>query len=136
MRNLVTITFMMAMVSFAQAQNVATDEIIWHVSHLKNLTTGEEAEHSFKFVTRGSGSISWIQKNGAYTFELTVSSISGYWQNVAQAGQVTYTIAIDGQTGTLTFERNANGIFCAIDLSQPNGERLKHQYTVQSITPR
>jgi hypothetical protein len=126
----------MAIVSFAQAQNVTTDELTWHVSRLKNLATGEEAEHSFKFVTHGSGSILWIQKNGAYTSELTVSSMSGEWQNVALTGQIFFNVTVDGQTGTLKFERSSNGIFCTIDLSQPNGGRLKHRYTVQSITPR
>jgi hypothetical protein len=134
MKKIFILSILVAVFCFgAQAQNITTTQLVWTVSQLKDISTSQQTTYACTFTTNGNQSITWSQKNGAYVTTLTVQSMSGTWINVATNGQVVYQVATAGQTGTMTFERNAGGLFITIDLSRPDGSRLNHQYSVASV---
>ena len=116
-----------------QAQDIRTTKLVWTVTALSDINTNKNSAYTCVFETNGQQAIAWKQKNGAYNTSFAVTQLTGTWANVQADGQVVYDITLDGETGTLTFARNATGIFITLDLSQAGGSRLKHRYTVGQV---
>jgi hypothetical protein len=84
------------------------------------------------FKTDSISTIIWDQSNDVAT--IAVEQADGLWGDVKLSGQITYTISVDGETGTLVFERSASGVYITLDLSQTKGGRLRHRYSVSQVT--
>ncbi len=115
------------------AQNILTEPITWNVDQLNDISRNVSVPYHCKFATNGNQTIIWSQKNNTYVTELSVQSTSGSWANVSEPGQITYTVSLNGQMGTLVFERNAQGMQITLDFANANGPRLNHRYSVISI---
>ena len=115
------------------AQNIATTPLIWTVTQLKDLNTNTETSYQCTFSTHGNQTIIWAQKNGTYNTNIEVQAVSGSWNNVATVGSVTYTITMEGDSGTLQFEKTTSGTYITIDLVQPGSKNLRHRYTVSQV---
>ncbi|MCA4900433.1 MAG: hypothetical protein ING88_16780 [Cytophagales bacterium] len=115
------------------AQNILTEPITWNVDQLNDISRNVSVPYHCKFATNGNQTIIWSQKNNTYVTELSVQSTSGSWANVSEPGQITYTVSLNGQMGTLVFERNAQGMHITLDFANANGPRLNHRYSVISI---
>lgn len=124
--------FSLLMVLSVSAQNVRTSQLTWSVNELTDLNKNVSASYSCLFKTDGLLSISWDQS--AYDTSLGVQQADGQWSDVSMPGQITYSISLDGETGTIVFERTASGVYITLDLSQPNGGRLRHRYSVSQVT--
>lgn len=119
---------------FSKAQNMNTTALTWTVDGLTDLSANVTAtSYRCTFATNGNLPIIWSQKNGAFVTTLSIQGSSGTWTDVATAGQITYTVSAEGQTGTLTFARDVLGLSIIIDLSVANGGRLNHRYTVTTV---
>lgn len=114
------------------AQDVRSTGLNWSVNELTDLNKNVSASYSCLFKTNGVMSIGWDQS--AYDTSLTVQQADGQWNDVTTPGQITYSISLDGETGTIVFERTASGVYITLDLSQPNGGRLRHRYSVSQVT--
>ena len=114
------------------AQDVRSTGLTWSVNELMDLNKNVSASYSCQFKTNGVMSIGWDQS--AYDTSLTVQQADGQWNDVTTPGQITYSISLDGETGTIVFERTASGVYITLDLSQPNGGRLRHRYSVSQVT--
>jgi hypothetical protein len=115
------------------AQDVKTTNLSWSVSGLSDLRTSKSESYTCVFETQGTRDIVWKQRRGSYSTTLNVSSVEGTWLDIKSIGQVVYQVSVDGQSGTLTFERSDAGLFVTLDLSQPIGERLKLRLPVNQV---
>ncbi|MFM9839310.1 MAG: hypothetical protein ACKVOQ_13665 [Cyclobacteriaceae bacterium] len=115
------------------AQDIRATKLIWTVTGLSDLNTNKVSVYNCVFETNGAQAIVWKQKNGAYATTFIVTQMVGTWASVQANGQMVYSIALDGETGTLTFMRDATGAFITVDLSQPSGSRLKHRYSIGQV---
>ena len=124
---------MLTFLAFAsQAQDILTTQLIWSVTQLTDLNTSKSASYTCSFKTNGTQQILWVQKNN-YIRTLEVQQTMGTWTNVSRTGQVTYSIAEDSDTGTLTFERTSTGIFITLDLSQGTEPHLRQRFSVDQV---
>lgn len=113
------------------AQNMATDSITWHVVQLYDINSSESFDYECQFITTGGSSILWQQKETGSI--LMIKSQSGTWADIGAVGQVTYQISWEGKKGILKFERNADGVFISLDLTQTDINRLQHRYKVEQV---
>lgn len=118
---------------FLQAQNMATTKLTWTVDTLIDLTTNVSTPYHCVFTTNKTQPIIWSQKDGKFISSLTTQSLSGEWLDVGETGKIVYTVSINGQIGTLVFERNAQGLQITLDVTRANGNRLSHRYMVVSL---
>jgi len=120
--------------STAFGQDVRSTGLRWTVSGLNDLRSAKSDLYSCVFETNGTRSISWKQKNGLYITTLNITSVEGTWSDFKANGSIIYNITVEGQSGSLTFEKDDSGMKITIDLSQPSGTRLRHRYSVVNIT--
>ncbi len=133
MKTLIIISLLIIPVTLL-SQDIKTTNLAWSVSGLNDLRTSKSENYACTFETRGAGDILWKQRGGSYLTTLRVSSVDGDWTDVKNPGQVVYRISVDGQTGTLTFERNDSGLFVTLDLSQSRSERMRHRLSVGQVS--
>lgn len=118
--------------SLTYSQNVRMASLTWSVNQLTDLSNSAIANYSCQFKTNGLQNIIWDQSNDETTCK--TQNVTGDWTNVTSPGEITYSVKIDGETGTLKFERTSAGVFITLDLSQENGGRLLHKYSVSQIS--
>ena len=115
-----------------RAQDISTSSLSWTVTQLTDLNTNITAPYTCTFKTGGTAEILWVQKNN-YTRKLEVQHVTGTWTDVSAPGQAVYSIAEDGDTGTVTFERTSSGIYITLNLSQGAQPRLRQKYSVAQV---
>jgi hypothetical protein len=64
---------------------------------------------------------------------LEITGTSGAWGDLNADGKVVFNVAADGETGSITFEKDATGIFITLDLSQSGQARLRQRYMVSNV---
>jgi hypothetical protein len=131
---LVVLAFMWIGIKITLAQDIATTNLTWTVNQLEDLNTKKTSTYNCTFSTRPNNPIRWIQKNN-YTTELTVKSSTGTWGNVQTMGKMVYSITLEGETGTLTFERTTSGATILLNLASQAGTGINQLYTVIQVTP-
>lgn len=134
MRKIHSSIILCLVVCSAWGQDVRSTDLTWSVSQLKDLNAGKIVSYTCEFKTHGVGDVQWLQKQSTHVSTLTVNQVNGSWNDVKANGQIIYNITTGSQTGTFTLERTASGVFIILDISQPNGTRLRHQYTVSQIS--
>jgi hypothetical protein len=90
------------------AQNVGEQSVRWKSSQAVSQSDQTATTLQSTFVTKPS-SIEWSQKNGQRTTTFQVSGVQGDWNDLQQAGSVTYTVQTGNVTGTLVFSKNGAG---------------------------
>lgn len=115
----------------AFGQNIATDTLTWQVIQLHDMNSNAIVNYQCQFKTNGSSTIQWVQDD--LTSDIAVTAQTGTWTNITNNGKVTYQITVEGNSGTLAFERTAEGVTISIDISQESGGRLKHIYKVEQV---
>lgn len=91
-----------------RAQNVTTENLVWHVSYVNDVNTGErQFLENEKLITYGSDRIEWHNADGSIKHTYAINNIGGSWSNVANNGSIVYQFKNGDQLGTLTFERTS-----------------------------
>lgn len=125
------IVFLSVLIQTGYGQDVRSTNLRWSVSGLNDLRNSKAVSYNCVFETRGTKTIVWKQRNETYLTNLSVTSVEGAWGDFKTNGKIIYNITCEGQTGSLTFERDGSAINVTLDLSQSNGApRLSHRYTV------
>jgi len=118
----------------ARAQDISQTSLTWTVNQLLDQNNGEKIDYACTFETSRAQEIVWKQKAGAYVSKFLVQRVDGTWNDVFTDGKVIYHVTKGDQTGTLTFERIAQGLVIRLGLSQATGNLLKYQFTVSEVT--
>ena len=133
MKKLILLLVISLSLASAYGQDVHTTNLRWSVNGLHDLQTNATDSYDCVFETTGTGNIAWLQRNGSSVTTVTVAGVNGDWTDVAGMGSVAYDVSIDGLAGTLTFGRDAAGLFILLELAQTEGPALRHRYTVTSV---
>lgn len=64
--------------------------------------------------------------------EFIIVQHDGVWTNIAENGFITFTITYDSQPGSITVEKNDEGVFITLDMSQ-NPSGIKRKIIVNQI---
>jgi hypothetical protein len=122
----------------ALAQNATTSKLAWQVQGMTDLSEGDTTQvssYTCVFETNGTSNAYWRQKNGTFSTKIVVDNLIGTWTDVLVPGKITLQVRMDGQTGTLVFERDAGGAFVLLNLSQTDGSTITYRFTVTQINP-
>jgi len=119
----------------AQTLSVTQDTLQWHVSALFDQAADSTGSFSCSFITYGQGRILWLQKEGTYSTEFSVSSAEGSWSNIQQPGSVTYHVSCFGKHGDLIFMRSQSGTSIRMVFLENNVNTMPLEFQVTSITP-
>lgn len=117
-----------AFASGAGAQSM-TDTLTWTVDNLTDMKTNVSSSYSCTFKTMGNNDITWVQGGGTFLSTLTVTSVAGTWADIKQAGNVTYAVTLGEKSGSIRFERNADGVSVTIDFTPAGGLWQKYRVT-------
>lgn len=120
------------------AQNAATTKLAWSVQGLTDLSGGDTthiASYTSVFETDGTSNGYWRQNNGTFSTKIVVDDLIGSWTDVTVPGKITLQVRMDGQTGTLVFEKEASGTFVLLNLSQTDGSTITYRFNVSQINP-
>lgn len=118
----------------ASAQDILTAHLSWEVNRLIDQNTQQASSYSCTFETNGRSAVLWKQKGGAVVTSIDITSVTGSWADVKAAGQVIFEIEVEGEPGTLVFERAATGAFISLKLG--DSYSIDHRYVVSSITAK
>jgi len=118
-------------VSKAQSLNLQSDSIAWSVDGMTDLDADVTVPYQCKFVTRGSQNVDWIQEDGNFVLQFSVTAITGDWSNPAENGTITFSVNGEGLTGQLTISRSTDGLLATLHLSGGTHE-INHKYPVAS----
>lgn len=138
MRKLSFFCAFLLIVICSQAQNASTTELAWSVQGMTDLSGGDTtqvASYSCTFETNGTGNGYWRQKNGTFSTKIVVDELIGTWTDVSSPGKLTFQVRMDGQTGTLVFEKEASGTSILLNLSQTDGGTITYRFNVTQINP-
>ncbi len=128
-----SILFMLALlVSITlPAQNIATETLIWQISHVQDVNTGESlSSENETLVSYGSQKVEWKNAVGIkHTY--IVNKTSGTWSNTSQSGSMIYQVDSGEKSGTITFERAKNEITVRILLLK--GDELPEMYEIKIV---
>jgi hypothetical protein len=99
------------------AQQVTTDTIRWNTAELTDLNTNETVANEVYFVSQGNHSVKWVQNNGQFQIDFTVTQVDGQWPDVAAPGTITFQITDGTATGSLKFTKSTlNEVFAELHL--------------------
>lgn len=129
---LVNIFLWLSNTSFSQ--DIAQTPITWKINYLHDQIAQETLSYTCSFKTNGSQDIVWQQRNGQFTSILNVTGLNGSWTNVDSIGSVSYSITSGVESGSIAFERTADGIFAYLTLSQGTAHPLSYKFSVSKIT--
>ncbi len=114
-------------------QNIASTPLVWQVTKLEDFNANSSMDYQCTFVTDGTTGIEWNQK-GNYSTDLGVVSITGTWVDVVVDGKVTYQITMEGDSGTMIFEKTPEGTYITLDVSPGNPAHIKYRFTVSQVS--
>src|SRR5579859_7048515 len=106
MKKLFFLAVLTTMAPALKAQDISSSSLAWNVSQLNDLNTNATTAYQCTFKTNGGDTITWVQK-GNYTTSINVTATTGVWTDVSTIGKVVYSVSLEGEPGTITFERDA-----------------------------
>jgi len=112
------LVLMIGSIGFCYGQNPINSRLTWSASEVTNVQTSATKGTKSQFVTIDDESVELIQKGGQRRTVFTVTHVEGSWRSVSRTGQIVYTLQLNDKTGTLTLERNQNGLFATMDFSR------------------
>jgi hypothetical protein len=118
-----------------RAQNMTTENLVWHVSYVDDVNIGErEFLENEKLVTYGSGRIEWHNADGSIKHTYAINNIGGTWSNVGNNGSVVYQFKNGDQLGTVTFERANDEIMVRVLLGKDDELPVIYEIKIVKIT--
>jgi hypothetical protein len=118
-----------------RAQNITTENLVWHVSYIDDVNTGERTQsENEKLVTFGSDRIEWRNANGSIKHSYTINNVGGSWSNVSNNGSIVYQFTDGDQLGTVTFERIKNEIMVRVLLGKDDALPEIYEIKIVKIT--
>lgn len=109
------------------------DNRVWTVTAFDNIERNEHVAYSCSFETHND-KIKWIQKGGARVTEFQIVSKTTSWSNIEDAGEVTYQISLDGNTGSIRFYRASGQLAIETNLQVGATNSLPFKFIVTSTT--
>jgi len=128
------IVLLFGQVHFAAGQNIASANLHWTSDQTTNLRSQETTQYVSSFITRGTSSVNWIQKNGQVNTSYSVTGTDGSWTDIETNGSFIYYLSRDGKGGRLTVERDAGGFFITLDFSESGQHSIKQKFRVTSVS--
>jgi hypothetical protein len=117
------------------AQNITTENLMWHVSYIDDVNTGERVlSENEKLVTFGSDRIEWRNGDGSIKHSYTINNVGGSWSNVSNNGSIVYQFTNGDQLGTVTFERIKNEITVRVLLGKDDALPEIYEIKIVKIT--
>ena len=132
MKKILILILLSSLTAGLQAQDILTTPLKWVVTKITDNQTQELMNFQCTFESQ-SNSIKWIQKNGSYVTSFSINSVQGTWSDVKSIGEVTYSVTLDGQTGTLKFWRDASGAYITINLPQAGMDAIWYTYSISQV---
>jgi hypothetical protein len=118
-----------------RAQNITTENLVWHVSYIDDVNTGERTQsENEKLVTFDSDRIEWRNANGSIKHSYTINNVGGSWSNVSNNGSIVYQFTDGDQLGTVTFERIKNEIMVRLLLGKDDALPEIYEIKIVKIT--
>jgi len=130
------LTVLMALflsVGIAAAQNISEASIRWTCDQTTDLRTDSTGTYACAFITQGSASISWRQRNDEIVTHYTVTGTEGTWTNVSQEGLFTYFLSRDGSAGRLIIQRTGGQVTVLLDFSESGAFNIKRKFSVSEV---
>jgi hypothetical protein len=118
-----------------RAQNITTESLVWHVSYIDDVNTGERTQsENEKLVTFGSDRIEWRNGDGSIKHSYTINNVGGSWSSVSNNGSIVYQFTNGDQLGTVTFERIKNEIMVRVLLGKDDALPEIYEIKIVKIT--
>lgn len=115
------------------AQDISSVSLRWTCTQTTNLRDGSTSAYLCTFITRGTGSVTWLQRNGQVATHYVVSGTEGNWPDVSQNGQLTYRLSRDEKTGQLIVERTAAGVTLTLDFTESGEANIKQKFHASEV---
>lgn len=116
-----------------KSQNPLTSTIRWTADRATDLKTNNDFAFQCVFQTN-ENSVEWIQKSGSFVQHFNVTSTDGTWNDVQQAGEITFHVSHNGQTGTVVAKRTSAGVSITVDFTGSNSYAPKHEFRINQVT--
>ncbi|MBX2963968.1 MAG: hypothetical protein KF687_15760 [Cyclobacteriaceae bacterium] len=117
------------------AQDIHSSKLKWSSIGSEDIKTSSRLAQSCYFVTADDQQVEWLQRNGTVAQRFGITERKGTWQDIKQAGKVTYTVSQDGSQGQIIFERTSKGVFVTIDFSKGNPYGIRQRFTIEEVNP-
>ncbi|RAW01108.1 hypothetical protein DQQ10_12835 [Pseudochryseolinea flava] len=109
----------------AQTGDILSDNIRWHSSQSIIMTSGMPLNHTCEVKTRPLENKIILDQNGRIG-EFTILRYLSTWNDISQVGSITFEVTFGDTSGTVSFERDADGMEIVIDMtSNPSGVKRK-----------
>jgi hypothetical protein len=131
MKNIITILLMLiSTVTFSQV----TEQIIqWDVWQVTTIATAEIKDSADKIISYGSAKIEWQLSDGTQKI-FNVIEPNGTWTNVTNQGWIVYEVEHEGQSGIISFKKDASGTMIMIRLMNDSESPAQWELTVNKTT--
>jgi hypothetical protein len=124
---------MVCFTSAAAQTSLSQDTISWKVESFNDVNSGELVSITSEFVSYQTNAIQWIQKNGEYVMDFTITAIEGTWSNPQENGRIVYRVKYGTQPGTITIQRT-NGVTTILTDFQMDGKNvMPFSFKISSI---
>lgn len=134
MKLMITIILVQWLTISSFSQDITQTSLTWKVNYLNDQVSQQSLPYACSFKTNGSQDIVWKQRNGLLTSTLNVTGLTGSWTNIDSIGTVSYAITSGIESGSIAFERTAEGAFAYLTLSQGTAQPLRYKFSVSKIS--
>lgn len=117
------------------AQSVETQNLSWTVTGFHNNSNNDNMTLASRFET-GPDLIQWIQKNGAFVYDFTVTGHTGSWTDASADGEITFNVTFRGQSGTIRFARQQGTVTIEPNILNNGNNMLTYTFNVSTVTTR
>ncbi len=116
-----------------KAQNIQASVIKWSSEEFLEEEKNAYVEHESYFISYGGDSVQWFQKAGSYIKTLKVTEVEGSWSDISKEGSIIYKVHVDGNTGSLKFQRDGDLVSISMELEWTPGITTGKVFTVSSF---
>lgn len=114
------------------AQDIETATILWEADRASNKQTNESHALLCSFKSTPAY-VEWIQKNGELKTTYQIISSEGTWNDVNQAGSITFIVERNGNRIKITFTRANGQVTVALDFSKPGQAYAVQEFNISNV---
>lgn len=114
-------------------QDITTSTLRWTSNQTTDLRSPETKAYACTFITRGTATIDWLQRNGQVRTTYTITRTEGSWRDILANGSFTYFLGRDGKTGRIVIERTGESVTITLDFSESGEFNIKRQFRVSEV---
>lgn len=114
------------------SQNIQTQTLTWKVDGFRDLSLGSDFPYTCSFVTQGN-TVQWKQASQEVSYDITIETTTGSWGNIALPGEFEINGLLDGKQVKMKFERNSEGVFITLQLTDTETSSINHRYHVSEV---